>query len=116
MTIDWDEVRAVVDHQDALLMDLIDIFFVEKVDVVPRIAGAIEARDADALRLYAHRFKGCLRYFGVSRAVQLAEQLEDAGRNARLDEVPAVFDALRDEVERLETEIRSYREQHGCAE
>ena len=112
MTIDWDKVLAAVDGQQDLLLDLIDIFFTERAQVLPRIAAAIEDRDAGELQLFAHRLKGCLAYFGQSKAGEVAWQLESLGRNRTLDGAPELLAQLRTAVDELLPSLRAYRHEH----
>jgi HPt (histidine-containing phosphotransfer) domain-containing protein len=112
MTIDWEVVRGFVDQRQELLMELVDLFFVEQAEVMPRISKAIDDRDAGELRLYAHRLKGCLRYFGESEAARVAAQLESAGRAGMLDDAPQLLPQLRIAVDEMQLEMRAFKQEH----
>ena len=112
MTIDWDVVLGIVDGQQDLLLDLIDIFFTERDEVISRIADAIENGDAGELQLFAHRLKGCLGYFGESKACEVAWQLESLGRTGTLDDAPQLLTQLRTAIDELLPSLRAYMQDH----
>jgi len=112
MTIDWEVTLGFVDGRQDLLLELIDIFFTEHAEVMPHIAKAVEAENANDLQLYAHRYKGCLRYFGESEAGALAWQLESAGRTETLAEAKELLSKLKSAVDTLLPELRAYKQAH----
>ncbi len=112
MTIDWDEALASVDGQHDLLLELIDIFFTECDEVLPRIENAIAKGDVGELQLFAHRLKGCLGYFGQTKAGDVAWQLESLGREHTLDGAPELLTQLRTAVDELLPLLRAYRGEH----
>ena len=112
MTIDWDKALATVDGQQDLLLELIDIFFTERDQILPRIAAAIDDGDAVELQLFAHRLKGCLAYFGPSKAGEVAWQLESLGRSDTLDGAPELLAQLRTDIDELVPSLRAYRQEH----
>ncbi len=112
MTIDWDVVLGIVDGRQDLLLELIDIFFTERDEILPRIADAIENDNAGEVQLFAHRLKSCLGYFGPSKASDVAWQLESLGRAGTLDDAPALLTQLRTAIDELLPSIRAYRQEH----
>lgn len=110
MTIDWDAALGLVDGRRDLLLELIDLFFAEHAELMPRITKAIENDDAGSLQVFAHRLKGCLRYFGESKAADAAWQLELLGRAKTLDAAAGQLAELRAAVDALVPEIRAYRQ------
>ncbi len=61
---------------------------------------AVTARDADALRRAAHSLKGAAAYFSANPLRDLAQRLEEAGRNNTLDTVADAVSQVREEVDR----------------
>ena len=106
MTIDWEVALGYVDHHKDLLLELIDMFFVEHAELLPRIADAIEKGNSNELQLLAHRYKGCLRYFGDTEASEAARHLESLGRAAVLDDAPELLTQLRTAAEAILPELR----------
>jgi HPt (histidine-containing phosphotransfer) domain-containing protein len=107
--IDWDTVLKAVDSRRELLSELIDLFFVEYPALLKQIRTAVAESDAAALRLAAHRLKGCLRYFGENQAAEFALQLELRGRDDCWEGVPEMLAGLQTELERLLPAIRDFR-------
>lgn len=98
-TIDWQIALDAVDGRRVLLAELIEIFFEEYPKLLSEIETAIEAESSLNLQRSAHTLKGCLRYFGESRAARLAKQLEDHGRDQKQHEEqgqPTTFDGCHD--------------------
>ena len=112
MTIDWEKALSTVDGQQDLLLDLIDIFFTECAEILPRIANAIENGDAGELQLFAHRFKGCLAYFGESTAGELAWQLESLGHAGTIEGASELLTELRIAIDDFLPSVRAYRQEH----
>ena len=112
MTIDWDVVLGIVDGRQDLLLELIDIFFTECDEILPRIADAIENDNAGEVQLIAHRLKSCLGYFGPSEAGDVTWQLESLGRARTLDDAPALLTQLRTAIDELLPALRAYKQEH----
>ena len=112
MTIDWEVALGFVDGRQELLLELIDIFFTEHAELVPRIEKAIESGDADELQLFAHRLKGCLRYFGDSPAGDSCWQLESLGRARKLHGAPELLTDLRTALDEMMLDMRAYQQEH----
>ena len=99
--IDWKQALEAVEGREELLRELVDIFFTECPALLASIRQAIDGRDAGNLRLYAHRLKGCLRYFGVNRAGQCASDLETMARAGDLEEAAAKCRELESALDHL---------------
>lgn len=88
-----------IGHDHSLLRDLAT-FFVE--DVPPLLAelkSAIPARAAGDVERAAHCLKGLASNFNAHAVQASAQQLEDAGRAAKLDGTEAMLTTLVHEVE-----------------
>ncbi|MBI4985455.1 MAG: Hpt domain-containing protein [Rhodocyclales bacterium] len=76
-----------------------------------RLAAAVAAVDAEAVRAAAHSIKGAVSNFGADAAVQAAKNLEAAGRAADLARIPALSEtlvaAISDVVSALRLDIGS---------
>jgi diguanylate cyclase (GGDEF)-like protein len=69
------------------------------IEEVGKIEQAHREGNADQLRRSAHTAKSMCAYMSVDRASKLANEIEDLGRVARLDDVSALLIRLRQEVE-----------------
>jgi CheY-like chemotaxis protein/HPt (histidine-containing phosphotransfer) domain-containing protein len=90
----------------ALLAELTGIFLEETPETLSRVEQALEARDAKAIERLAHRLKGALLTLAAPAAAQAALELETAA-SAGPESAGKAFDRLRQEVSRLEEELKS---------
>ena len=104
--VNWEEALAAVDGRRGLLRELVEIFFAECPGLMQHIQQAIERQDPAELKLYAHRLKGCLRYFGDNRAARLALQLEDMGREGTIEGAAERFADLDEAIQGLLPALR----------
>ncbi|MBP88725.1 MAG: hypothetical protein CMJ64_18765 [Planctomycetaceae bacterium] len=110
--IDWQVGLDATGGNQALLCELITIFFDEYPKQLAGIREAIESRSGKELRRFAHTLKGCLRYFGDSKAGSLASDLEVMAADDIFDNGSGLLEDLRLEVERLLPELREYLDEH----
>jgi CheY-like chemotaxis protein/HPt (histidine-containing phosphotransfer) domain-containing protein len=93
-SVDWTIALDAVGGRRDLLDELVQIFFAEYPVTLEAIRGAIANQDPRGLQLYAHKLKGCLRYFGKSDASELAAEFEDMGRRSDVASAKRRFDEL----------------------
>jgi CheY-like chemotaxis protein len=105
---DRQALMARVDSDVALLESLISVFKADRPGLMAEIEESLAAGDAVALAGTAHTMKGALSVFGVEPARSLAEQLEDAGRQKRLEDARALFDQLGRAVLLAEEGLESF--------
>lgn len=103
--IDGSALLVNLDDDRELLRKLVDTFTAESHDQLARISRAIERRDSEALRLTAHSVKGSLGNFVATRACQLAQELENAGRQGDFTKVDPLFAELETELARVHEEL-----------
>jgi signal transduction histidine kinase/CheY-like chemotaxis protein len=90
----------------SLLTELTGIFLEETPDTLRRIEQALEADDSRGIERLAHRLKGALLTLAAPAAAQAALELETAAAEGP-KATRAAFGRLRDEVSRLEEELKS---------
>jgi CheY-like chemotaxis protein/anti-sigma regulatory factor (Ser/Thr protein kinase) len=110
--IDWPQVLKGVGGKQDLLLSLVSIALRECPPLLDEIHKAIDRRDVAALKLNAHTLHGSIRYFGVSRAGELAFQVEEMADNAQLSNAAEVLPALQRETSRLLAALKAYTRQH----
>ena len=108
--IDWQAGLAATAGSPSLLCELIEIFLQEYPKHLAGIAEAIDDRSAKEMRRFAHTLKGCLRYFGESKASALASELETMGAGELFDGADLLLAELRTEVARLLPEMQEFRD------
>ena len=82
--VDWSEACRAVQDNPTMLTTVVEAALEE----IPRLMLSIEQAMTEAsaadLRLAAHTLRGSLRCFGVARAIQQAQRLEDMGQQGDL--------------------------------
>lgn len=106
--IDWDHALDAVGGSSELLGELIEIFFEEYPKLVAGIQAAIESTTLEEIRRFSHTLKGCLRYFGKTKAGELAYELELMGRDGNIDRATEMFGDLQAETESLFPELKAF--------
>jgi PAS domain S-box-containing protein len=74
-----------------LFGELIQLYLNDLPDRMDGIRGAIESSDSAVLRREAHRLKGSSQQMGAARLAALCLELENLGRNDRVQEAMAFF-------------------------
>jgi len=114
-----DQVKAGLDWSTALLglagraslLETAVAAFVEEGPVLLReVSAAVERGDAEGLARAAHTLRGSLSYFGVKRSVELADRLQEMGRDADLGGASTALGELKTEFQRLLPHLESFRE------
>jgi CheY-like chemotaxis protein len=94
LAFDRQALLARVDSDTDLLGSLVAVFKADRPGLMAEIEEALTAGDAMALADAAHTMKGALSVFGVEPARSIAEQLELAGRQTRLEDARGLYDRL----------------------
>jgi two-component system, sensor histidine kinase and response regulator len=104
----WNAARALdrVDGDEALLYELIEIFLEETPKHLSTLEQAINSNERNLIERIAHTLKGELGYLGLPEASEKAKILESLGRENRLDQAPALFQALSEELSSVASEMR----------
>jgi HPt (histidine-containing phosphotransfer) domain-containing protein len=96
-----------------LLGELIGVFLADSVQMQQAVAAAIEAGDAAALCLAAHKLKGAVANFSAPSTQEAALRLETLGRQQDLSQAPAAYATLEKEVTRLRQALEDLRRRQG---
>ena len=91
-----------------LLQELIAVFLNEIPNWMQALRGALERRDAAALRITAHAVKGAVDSCGASGAFDAAMLLERIGAEGNLACAPAALAVLERRIERARVELGAY--------
>ncbi len=94
--VDWSAALESTGNDPQLLQELIEVFLDEGPMLLRAIRSALENQDAAVLRRSAHTLKGSLRIFGVTQGVELAQEIENRGKQQ-------VWDGTADHCREMET-------------
>jgi HPt (histidine-containing phosphotransfer) domain-containing protein len=89
------------DGDQALFLTLAGLFVERSEQALNTLQVALAARDLPLLIKGAHTLKGSAMEFCARPAVAAAAQLEESARRAALQDIPAIVEQTRAEVERL---------------
>ncbi len=85
---------------------------IEIPDMAMRLQRAVASGSAPEVERFAHTLKSSLRYVTNGREVELAQQIEDAGRAGQLQNVPALLDELLPIVGQWRERIGQWLQSH----
>jgi CheY-like chemotaxis protein len=86
---------------DRFVAKLIAQYLVEATSRMAAVKGAVDRRDAPALRLATHSLKGVSGTVGARKLAALSEELETLARSATFEGTPALVARLDDEFARV---------------
>jgi HPt (histidine-containing phosphotransfer) domain-containing protein len=109
-SFDHDELMERIDDDLEFLEESIEIFDEDAGSLLDQIREAAASRDAEALVIPAHTFKGLVSNFCADAAHTAARELEARGRENRLDDVDALVGTLNAETTRLRSELQAFLE------
>jgi HPt (histidine-containing phosphotransfer) domain-containing protein len=93
----------------AFLIELIDVFLADGIDLLAAMDAASAVGDASELRRAAHSLKSNSATFGATALAAIARRLEELGKAADLDPVAALLAEARQEFARVERSLSATR-------
>ena len=103
---EWDAALENVGGDEAMLRDLVEMFFAECPKLMQQIREHIASADGPELRRAAHTLKGSAHVFGAVEAAAAAHRLEEIGREEAFADAEEALALLEDEVARLLPALR----------
>jgi PAS domain S-box-containing protein len=104
----WSEALRAVKGNQNLLKIVVDTAAVECPKLLDQIGQAVEKADTMALKIAAHTLKGSVRYFGPSRAFDLAFELEKMGRDGQIEGANETLEMLKKEMAKFTKALQEY--------
>ena len=98
---DADEALKNVGGSRSIFAEMAELFAVECPKQMAEIEAAYAVRDAQAVMRAAHTLKGSVSLFAAATATAAARQIEQLGREGKLEEFPAAWATLEREVGEL---------------
>jgi HPt (histidine-containing phosphotransfer) domain-containing protein len=75
------------------------------------IAASIRRNNSESLASLAHALKGSVSIFGAEAARKQANELQEIGRSSELSGAPEVLALLKEEIAKLQANLRGYANQ-----
>jgi two-component system sensor histidine kinase/response regulator len=100
-SFDFSRAMEAVDGDKELLKDLVQEFLKIYPDQLLEMKNIIGKGDPRKLERSAHGFKGAVGNFGVASVQNLAFELENCGRENRVQEAAPIFERLEQEMEHV---------------
>lgn len=91
---------------------LLDTFLADSDERLRNLQQALQATDAQALRLAAHSFKGSCSNMGAPLLAGLCKQLEEAARREQLDVAPGLIEQVEREFAIVRILFRAERQRY----
>ena len=111
-----DMLLEVVGGEKELLEELIDSFLEEAPPLLSRMRAALDNGDSDGLRLTAHTLKSSGNDFGAAEFARLCAQLENLGRDGRLDGSAELVEQIESEYDRVRNALKAAKGETSAAE
>ncbi|MFV8817755.1 YfiR/HmsC family protein [Haliea sp. E17] len=108
--LDWQGALEKLEGDEALLLELAEMFLDQCPALLATIEEAIAGEAAEALRLSAHTLKGSAQVIGGRATGAAALVLENLGRENKLGAAPAALDELKERLAELEQALASMRD------
>ena len=106
--LDWDSMLSALDDDPTLVKAVANACLEEGPELLDRLEHAVRAENPQAIQQAAHAFKGSIRYFGLTRAHELAKRLEDLGRVGQCEGTSELFSELQQEAPKLLAEVHRH--------
>jgi CheY-like chemotaxis protein len=100
-----------VGGDEKLLKRMIQTFLRDTPKRLAGIAAAIRRKNPEALASLAHALKGSVSIFGAEAARKHSQELQDLGRSSEISAASEVFDLLKEEIAKLQANLRGYANQ-----
>ncbi|HXY01739.1 MAG TPA: response regulator [Candidatus Limnocylindrales bacterium] len=102
-----------VGGDERLLRKMARTFLRDTPKRLAEIQKAIRAKRGEKLAFFAHALKGPVGIFGAEEAHQHCQDLQEHGRKLEFSEALRIYDALKEEIAELESNLRGYAGQKG---
>jgi HPt (histidine-containing phosphotransfer) domain-containing protein len=98
--IDFQAVKKICDDIE-VIKEVAEMFLKDSPRCIKSIAEAIKNANPKHIKMYAHSLKGAALQIGAKKLADIAHQLECAGRDKDMSNVPVLFNTVQDEYSQL---------------
>ncbi|MEM7782235.1 MAG: response regulator [Planctomycetota bacterium] len=106
--VDWESAFETVGGDQALLAELIKVFLRDQNNMLMNIEFALNAKDANELRVSAHAIKGALTHLGCRHSARYAAELEEAAGHGNLSDVDSIYEKFRESLKPVSEELQQF--------
>jgi len=106
-----DDLLGRIGGDKKLLNKMIRTFLSDTPKRIAALQKALQRKDADEIASLAHAMKGSLGIFLAQHACDCARELEQLGRKCELGGATGVYATLKEEIAKLEENLRGYAKQ-----
>lgn len=99
------ELRELSDGNDALLIELAEIFLRDSATRIATLHNAVAARDAQSVRMIAHVLKGASRNIGAAKLADYCQTLEAAAKAENIANAGGIVHAIETECGRVQAAL-----------
>lgn len=99
------EVLERLEGDEELLKELVGLFLEQSGQQIKELRAALAAGDASVIQHQAHSLKGAAAGLGAEALSHRAAQLEKAGKEGDLTAVPALLEAMQEELARFQQAV-----------
>ncbi|HET7108713.1 MAG TPA: ATP-binding protein [Candidatus Acidoferrum sp.] len=96
---------------EKLLKRMIHTFLRDTPKRLSGISAAIRRKNPDEVASMAHALKGSVSIFGAEEARSQSQELQELGRSCELSRAPEVLAILKEEIAKLQANLRGYANQ-----
>ncbi|HXJ12847.1 MAG TPA: ATP-binding protein [Candidatus Limnocylindrales bacterium] len=100
-----------VGGDEKLLKRMIQTFLRDTPKRLAGIAVAIRRKSPDGVASIAHALKGSVSIFGAEEAHKHSQELQELGRSCELARAPEILASLKEEIAKLQANLRGYANQ-----
>jgi signal transduction histidine kinase/DNA-binding response OmpR family regulator len=111
--LDWDAALESAEGDRDVLRILVETLLEECPPRVAAIRQAVTDGDAAALKLAAHTLKGAVRYFGENKIFHCSLQLEQMGREGKVDGAERVLGELEEQARMFHQNLAEFLQKAG---
>jgi HPt (histidine-containing phosphotransfer) domain-containing protein len=111
VTFNPTDIMELVGDEPTIAGEVVEMFLGDYPDRLADILAAVREHDPVRLRLAAHALKGAAANLTATTVVTLTTTLEEYGRNANMDNAPAVASDLCERLAALADDLTEWRRQ-----
>jgi two-component system, sensor histidine kinase and response regulator len=106
--VDFEELLERVENDTTLLDEMIGLYLDSSPRLLTEIESGVQRQDAPTVQRAAHALKGALQNLSATPCAEMALALEQMGRAGQLKSADRTLLELKEELDRLQAELRSW--------